>query len=340
MDTPTQGLLGAAVAYGLFRRQLGARALLIGAVGGVLADADGLIRSVDDPLLRVEFHRHFTHSLVFMPVGAAIAALPWMLSRWGRERWWAVLAAALLGYATHAPLDCCTSYGTQLLWPFTNERLAWHLVSVVDPVFSLALILGILVGVLRRSGRPALVAVVFCVLYLLLGLVQRNRALDVQAEIAAARGHLPVRRKCFPTLANQWVWRSLYEEDGRFHSDAIRVPWFGSATFAPGGTVEKLTADGLPAEVRRDSRTARDFERFHWFSDDWVFEVPGEPGLYGDARYSRTPGGLSPLWGVRLDPSDPARPTEWVGRAGGMREPLEERFRGILGKDDRFRPVP
>ena len=35
----------------------------------------------------------------------------------------------LLGYATHGMLDACTSYGTQLLWPFTNHRYAFNTIS-------------------------------------------------------------------------------------------------------------------------------------------------------------------------------------------------------------------
>ena len=57
-----------------------------------------------------------------------------------------LLAAGCVGYATHAPLDCCTSYGTQLYWPFSSYRVAWHNVAVVDPVFSLALLIGLVLA--------------------------------------------------------------------------------------------------------------------------------------------------------------------------------------------------
>ena len=50
------------------------RAAFIGLVAGVLADADVFIRA-DDPLIVLEYHRHFTHALLFVPVGALIAAL-------------------------------------------------------------------------------------------------------------------------------------------------------------------------------------------------------------------------------------------------------------------------
>ncbi len=40
----------------------------------VIPDMDVLIRSASDPLLAIEYHRHFTHALAFIPVGGLIAA--------------------------------------------------------------------------------------------------------------------------------------------------------------------------------------------------------------------------------------------------------------------------
>ena len=47
---------------------------------------------------------------------------------------------ALLGYGTNGLLDACTTYGTLLLWPFSNARIAWNNVSVIDPLFTLPLL--------------------------------------------------------------------------------------------------------------------------------------------------------------------------------------------------------
>ena len=75
MDILTQSLLGGVLAQSVARTQEKKPATLAGAVAGLLADADILIRSADDPLLTIEYHRHFTHSLLFIPFGAAIACL-------------------------------------------------------------------------------------------------------------------------------------------------------------------------------------------------------------------------------------------------------------------------
>src|SRR5262245_52263378 len=124
MDTITHGLLGAAVAQSAFGKRLPRGAVMIGAFGAMLPDADIFIYSSNDPTVSWLFHRHFTHSLAFVPIGGLVAALPFLfLTRFKDRKPWVALAA-IIAYATHAPLDIFTSYGTQWLWPFSNIRLS------------------------------------------------------------------------------------------------------------------------------------------------------------------------------------------------------------------------
>ena len=108
MDLLTQGLVGSAVAQAFADSKAQTRATWCGAVAGMAPDLDALIRSSADPLLNLDYHRHFSHSLAFIPVGATLVALLiWWLSRRRfdfREIW----QACMLGYATHGLLDACT----------------------------------------------------------------------------------------------------------------------------------------------------------------------------------------------------------------------------------------
>lgn len=75
MDILTQGLLGGVLAQSVAGKNEKKIATFAGVVAGLLADADILIRSSSDPLLNIEYHRHFSHSLLFIPIGAAIALI-------------------------------------------------------------------------------------------------------------------------------------------------------------------------------------------------------------------------------------------------------------------------
>lgn len=337
MDPLTQGLLGAAAAQAVCGRRL-RHAWLPGAVGGLIPDLDVLISSASDPLLAIEYHRHFTHALAFIPLGGVIAAAPWLLQRRYRVEWRPIVAAATVGYATHGLLDACTSYGTQLLWPFSSQRVAWDVVSIIDPIFTLVLLLGVLWAALRGTRRAAAVALLFCLAYLGAGWLQRERAFDVQAQIAAARGHEIVRGKVFPTLGNQLVWRSLYQAGNDYYADRIRVPWFGSPQWTPGTSVARLSAEDIMAAAQSDAQVLRDFHRFSWFSDGWVARTPRDPEVIGDVRYSLQTESFEPVWGVRFHPGA-EQVTEWVDRTAQRELGLPVFWAEIVGTHPDYQPL-
>lgn len=72
MDPLTHALLGATAAHAVLVPRLGRKAWMVGALGGLLPDADILIRSAADPLLAIEYHRHFTHAFAFIPFGGLL----------------------------------------------------------------------------------------------------------------------------------------------------------------------------------------------------------------------------------------------------------------------------
>lgn len=337
MDPLTQGLLGGAAAYAVYGRLLGPRALLIGATGGVLPDADVFIRSAADPLLAVEVHRQFTHALAFIPIGGLIAALPWLGRRANRAVRRTIAGAAIIGYATHGLLDACTTYGTQLLWPFSDARIAWDAVSVIDPIFTLTLLVGTIAAAIRRSPRPAAVALAVCLLYLLAGSVQRDRALRVQEQLAAVREHSIARGEVFPTIGNNLVWRSLYRSGDTLYVDRIRVPWFGEPRFSPGTSVRSVGEDGLAPAEKAVPRVVRDFRRFRWFSDGWLARDADDPSVIGDVRYSMRTDAFDAIWGIRFHPQR-AIPTEWVSRSRDRTVDLGDLWSEISGRDPAYRP--
>lgn len=339
MDPVTQGLLGAAAAQALFHRQLGRKAALIGLVGGVLPDADVFIRSATDPLLTIEHHRGLTHALAFIPVGGAVASVPWLIRKKHRENWKPILGAAVAGYATHGLLDACTTYGTQLFLPFSSYRVSWNVISIVDPVFTLILLAGVLVTLWLRRRAPAVIALALCLAYLGLGMVQRDRARDAQAVIADARMHEPPRRAVFPTIANLVVWRSLYQDGDSLYADRIRVPFFGSPEWTDGTSVARLELQDLDSSLRSSPRVRADFRRFSWFSDGWVARAPDDPDVIGDARYSLRTDAFQPIWGIRFHPGG-GNDTEWVDRTRDRELSLSDLWAEITGEADVYRPLP
>jgi len=154
MDTSTQAVLGAAVGQALFGHRLGRRAAVWGAVGGLIPDLDMLAVLATGAWGEFVLHRGPSHSLLFAPVFGPLLGLavwrfhsrrravdPGAADRDGhatrhpgdperRGTWMWLFTAALF---THPLLDVFTSYGTQLLAPFSRQRFACDAVGIIDP---------------------------------------------------------------------------------------------------------------------------------------------------------------------------------------------------------------
>jgi inner membrane protein len=307
MDPVTQGILGTTAAQLVSKRNEKMEAAGIGFLSGLAADIDVVFRSDVDPLLFLEYHRHFTHALIFIPLGALLCswlyiAVKRVVARGGSQSlaFSKIYMFAFAGYATHALLDACTTYGTQLFFPFSNMRVAWNNVSVVDPLFSIPLLMLITIAVLRRSNLIARVAAIYAVSYLLLGVVQQHRALAVAEELAHSRGHQPQQLGMKPSFANIIVWKSVYQYAGRYYVDAIRIGF--TAKVYPGVSTPKTTVDQQFPWLQANSQQAKDIERFRWFSNDHLGLDPINLNRIIDVRYSLVPNRLDGMWGIVLDP--------------------------------------
>jgi inner membrane protein len=345
VDFITQTFLGAVAAQATMTGRLGRSALLFGALGGALPDFDSLLRPLADPALPFELHRHFTHSLLFIPIGGALAAAPFMLRRAWREKAGLVYLAATIGCATHGLLDNLTSYGTHLYWPFIAHRTAWDAMSIIDPIFTGLLIVGALLSLAIGHARPAIAAFALCLLYVIFGFIQHERAMSVQEQLAAQRGHERVRGRVMPTLGNLIVWRSVYEHDGRLWADAIRLPAFDAPLARTGESVRLFAVDDLPpAAGEHAAARLRDvYVRFSAFADDYtaVMEDDTSGGLVvGDVRYSMDTAGFDAIWGLRIMPSDPLEPARFTGHGPPDREgALRDLWYDLIAPDARYAPI-
>ncbi len=303
MDPLSQGAIGAACAQSGSRRGQVAVAGLLGFLAGMAADLDVLIRSSTDPLLFLEYHRQFTHSLIFIPVGGLICALILYLPlgrRW-QLSFRRTLLFCLLGYATHALLDACTTYGTMLLWPFSHIRVAWNSVSIIDPLFTVPVLLGVAIAVWRGQPRVARLAMIWGLAYLGLGWLQRNAAMEMGYTLAAERGHQPLRLEAKPSFGNILLWKIVYETRDHFYVDAVRVSL--SPTVYPGTRLERLDIQRDLPWLDPGSQQARDLERFRWFSNGYIARDPKLVNRIIDIRYSMLPNEIAPLWSIELSPA-------------------------------------
>ena len=304
---------------------------IIGALAGMAPDLDVLIQSSTDPLLQLEYHRQFTHSLIFIPFGAALCALvfwPFVRSHLSYRQVWFI---ALLGYGTHGLLDACTTYGTLLLWPFSDARIAWNTISVIDPLFTLPLLFLVVVAAVRKSAFAARFGAAWVVFYLGLGGIQEERAAAAAKTQAEHRGHVGALISAKPSFGNLLLWKTIYEHEGEFWVDAVRAG--SNVTVIEGEKVARLNLEQQFPWLDNASQQAKDVERFRWFSSDYLAVDKQDPLLIVDMRYSHLPNEVKGLWGIRLDPkAAPDQHVEWTTRRSADASRFEQLWAMLIQK--------
>lgn len=144
MDSITQATLGAAVGEAILGKKVGYRAAAWGAVLGTVPDLDILLNPLLDSVNELYYHRNITHT-VFFALGAA-PIFGWLINKchpqfeigWKR---WAHLSFWVL--FTHALIDLPTTYGTQMLQPFTDRPFTLDSIFIIDPLFTTPLFTGL-----------------------------------------------------------------------------------------------------------------------------------------------------------------------------------------------------
>ncbi|MBT3015232.1 MAG: metal-dependent hydrolase [Candidatus Thiodiazotropha sp. (ex Clathrolucina costata)] len=212
MDPFTQILLGAAVGHATLGARVGRKALFWGAVFGGIPDLDVLLPHPDE-VAAVTNHRGFSHSLVTHTIVAPFlgAGLAGLHAREGASiaRWTLLVWLAL---ATHALLDAITIYGTQLFWPSTGPPVGLGSIFIIDPLYTLLLLVGVLWAALARRkptvGRRAnRIGLGLSTVYLAGAIFIQTQVRDVAESELARKGVEYDRLMTTPTPFNLLLWR-------------------------------------------------------------------------------------------------------------------------------------
>ena len=213
MDSLTQAVLGGTVTYAILGKRLGKRAALYGAALGTLPDLDVLI-DFGGPVENMTHHRGFSHAFVVQalaaPVLAWLAARPKSVSDPFFLRW---CVAIYLCFLTHTLADFFTVYGTQVLWPFTDYPFAHSLLFIIDPIYTLPLLVGFLGALLVKSIPRALSLNAWMLslstLYLIWSASAKVMIDDKVIAALEAKGVSPGIYESTPGPFNTFLWRSV-----------------------------------------------------------------------------------------------------------------------------------
>jgi inner membrane protein len=155
MDSLSQLVLGASLSVAVMGRRTAVwKAALWGGVAGTLPDLDVLLDH-GDAVLNMVLHRGHSHALLWTALAGALlgALVARVHGQWAIWQRWSL--AMLLAMATHPLLDGMTIYGTQLLQPFTDTAYGVGSMFIIDPLYTLPLLAGVVLALSRAdtTGR-------------------------------------------------------------------------------------------------------------------------------------------------------------------------------------------
>lgn len=285
MDLLTQATLGALCGELLLRKKLGWKGTLWGAFFGLLPDTDVFATPDLASLAYLTNHRGLSHSLFLMLLvsplfGVLLAKLHKAITAKRASLF------VLLTWATHVLIDCFNSYGTQIFEPFSDYRVTLNNMSIIDPLFTIPMLIGVIWALFYQRESTARTRVVtittswisfYALLsFILLGVAQSkiNKQLT-DAGISAE----DTFTSC--TLGNIFLWRTLARDDENYYIAYWSV-WDASDRIVEIDTIQRTPELAAPF---RDSET---FKALDWFSQGWWKTIQDGPNsiVLADMRFS------------------------------------------------------
>ncbi|XWN37812.1 MAG: metal-dependent hydrolase [Balneola sp.] len=300
MDPVTHGLVGATSAQLFSDKDTFRTASFIGLIAALAPDLDVFLGSASNPLLKLELHRQFTHSFIFIPFGALIVSLIIWIFVKKRISFKYTYLFSLLGYATAGLMDYITSYGVYLFWPFLDERFALNIVSVFDPFLTGGLLIAASIALYKKKKVYSYGPIAWLFVYLCFAGIQKTRVEHIAANVLFAEHDSNAEIIVKPTIGNQILWSVRFVDDREICSSGIRAGLLSTPIVYKGDCA--MLVD-WKSEFKSFNGTVmyKNIERFSALSDGLLVQHPNHPRVLGDARYSMLPTSVSPLWGITID---------------------------------------
>ena len=319
VDWITQAALGALIGELMMGRRLGNRALAWGAFLGILPELDVVIYPLLDTARKLAWHRGPSHSLVVMAAGS-YALAHGLAKIWKRDKISKAQAGALVFavWSAHVLADCFTVEGAAVMWPFSDQRVAFNFLYHIDFLFTGPLLVTVLwlaflreVKVKKPRGKksaPPSKRRKLC--YWGLGLSSAYALLGVGMKFVASagfdadlarRGVKYERRMEAPAPYNLLFWRAVVDRKDEF--------WMGyRSVFEFHETPVRWTVYPKGKEALAGVAELRETKTLTGFSDGWWIARPNAKGAWlGDVRHAE-----SRTWGSKKGTVDSRMAFSWV----------------------------
>lgn len=292
MDTLTHALSGALAVRALDEKLASdpktlRRLTYVGFLAAAAPDLDFVISLVsDDPMMYLRHHRGVTHSLLLLPLWAAL--LGGIFKSFYREIPFKLLyGLCAMAIGLHIVGDVITSYGTMIFAPLSNWRASLDTTFIIDPIFTGIIVLGLSLAFWHHTRRWAPRAASLCLLgYIgLQGWAHHQAAIMGTTWAKSLDG--PAEVQVLPQPLSPFHWKVMVIERDQYHMSYLKL--FGQPVPAKpdGGFLNRIAQIYQPVDRlqwqhfdRPDSTTA---------SNDDIVQAWQHPALKDYRDFARYP---------------------------------------------------
>ncbi|WP_231567314.1 metal-dependent hydrolase [Lacinutrix sp. Hel_I_90] len=314
--------------------------MLFGAIGGTIPDLDVFIGNIlyGNKIDAMLFHRGFMHSILFSVLGAFLFGwLVYKLYNSGKRQETTTLKEWILLFFlalfTHPILDCFTPYGTQLFAPFSNYRVAFNNIAVLDPLYTFPFLICMLVLMCyRRTAtkrkRLLRLGIGISSAYLLLTIGNKYYVDSVFEKSLTENSIEYTRYSAQPTLLNNILWYGIAETKTEYH-----IAFYSLLDAEP-----RFSEWQKIPKTRSISKVEfQDMRDLAWFSKDYfnVQRTSENEYLYNDLRYPllKTEKGYESVFSFQLfKENDRLNMKDFeprIGSFGAAMSELWQRMKGV-----------
>ena len=229
MDTITHSLLGALVVRSAFPAKQSThpftnrQRLLAGAVAGAFPDIDYIASWVDPMIYLTLWHRSITHSFVMLPLWALLVGVTLSFAFRQRREWRYLSMLAGVSLLSHIASDLITVYGTQVLAPLSSWRASIGTTFIIDPWFSLIVLIGFIAGFKSASHRLPTGSLAVLLIYVLFQGGLKQYAHSIAQDHVQGEGISAVRIAVLPQPFSPFNWKIIIETDDYYDISYVNL---------------------------------------------------------------------------------------------------------------------
>lgn len=290
MDSITQAALGGLCGELVLRRQLGWKGALWGVFFGTVPDLDIFMSPWLDAMDSLRNHRSLSHSLFLMLLMSPMFG--WLLSRLHKNVSYKRAAGfVLLTWFTHVLIDCFNSYGTQVLEPFSNYRVAFGNMAIADLFFLVPMLIGnFLCLFCKRDGKARSLitwtTTAWISLYALASVVFLTMAKGAFEKRLNKHDIAHSDMLVSPTLSNIFLWRMVARDNDHYYITYWSV-------FDPDTRPVHIQTIQKTPELTKPYLGSKAFDTLEWFSKGWWKTFPDQTDpnsiFFVDMRFGESP---------------------------------------------------